>query len=83
MKTIAKQQVPEAEEVCNCPNCTYDREVQNQLSKLKPAQRKFFSNMYASYCDVRYTLDEIIETQEDDDDDFEEVINPQSSIMYH
>lgn len=83
MKTSAKQQNQEAEDVCNCPNCTYDREVQAHLSKLKPAQRQFFLDMYVAYCDAQYNLEEATGEQEDDEDDFEDVVNPQTSIMYH
>lgn len=88
MKTIAKQEVQDAEEVCNCPNCTYDREVQTQLSKLKPAQRQFFLDMYVAYCDTRYTLDEVLEAQadndeDDDEEDFGDLSDQTSPIVYH
>lgn len=37
---------------CECAVCTYWREVEIQLDKLAPEQRKFFEDMYERLCNA-------------------------------
>lgn len=72
MKTMKPTENQEEQKICDCPHCTYDREVQAQLKLLPKAQRAFFINLYDNFCKVCEQLQDVMEDQSEENEMAEE-----------